>query len=285
MIAGERNLSLKSLDAYISDIREFLKYTEGKVNNTKSEIEDYISFLKSKDSKQSSIMRKVSSLKQFYLFLIDERIIDKNPMVNIKLKAKNKPLPKVLSESEMTLLLGYFETKQNPKLKAMLHILYGAGLRVSELVSLTKDSLIFDDDSKRYLLLVRGKGNKERIVPLNDLAIESIKEYISLLEGKFKASRFFFPSYSKEGHITRQGFAKLLKEVAMDVGITSSKISPHVIRHAFATHLLSRGANLLTIQKLLGHKDISTTQIYTHVSNDKIRSLVESNPNIKKLKI
>ena len=285
MIVGERNLSLASFSSYRADIKAFLKFTEGTFEVSKDKIQDYIEHLRSKNAKQASIMRSISSLRQFFAFLCDEKVLEENPMLDIKLKSKNKPLPKVLSESEMKLLLRYFETKTNSKLQAMLHILYGAGLRVSELVSLTKDAIIFDENSNHYVLLVRGKGNRERIVPLNSLAIEAIRCYLSSLNDKYKTSPYLFPSRSKEGHMTRQGFAKLLKELAIEVGIMPQKVSPHVIRHAFATHLLAHGADLLSIQRLLGHKDISTTQIYTHVSNEKIKALVESNPNIKKLKI
>lgn len=284
MIVGEKNLSLKSLEAYRADIKGFLAYSE-KIEVSREVIQDYIAHLQGKKMKQSSIMRKVSALRQFYRFLCDENIISQDPTLDINMKTKNKPLPKVLSESEMFKLLSYFESKTNYKLQAMLHILYGAGLRVSELVSLTKDSIILDAETKKYILLICGKGNKERIVPLNNLAIEAIQNYLKNQSDKNSHSSYLFPSHAKEGHMTRQGFAKLLKELAINVGISPQKISPHVIRHAFATHLLSHGADLLSIQKLLGHKDISTTQIYTHISNDKIKRLVESNPNIKKLNI
>lgn len=285
MIVGERNLSLKTLDTYKSDIYGFLRFTEGKLDVSRNVIQDYIEYLESKMAKQSSIMRKASSLRQFFAFLYDEKIIESDPMLDIKLKSKYRQLPKVLSEEEMSLLMSYFETRKNPKLQTMLHILYGAGLRVSELVSLTKDSIIFDETAGRYILLVKGKGNKERIIPLNSLAVESIRLYLNSLPEDFKLSQYLFPSHSKEGYMTRQGFAKLLKSMAVDVGIAPQRISPHVIRHAFATHLLSHGADLLSIQKLLGHKSVTTTQIYTHVSTGKIRRLVESNPNIRKLKI
>lgn len=285
MIVGERNLSLKTLDTYKSDIYGFLRFTEGKLDVSRNVIQDYIEYLESKMAKQSSIMRKASSLRQFFAFLYDEKIIESDPMLDIKLKSKYRQLPKVLSEEEMSLLMSYFETRKNPKLQTMLHILYGAGLRVSELVSLTKDSMIFDETAGRYILLVKGKGNKERIIPLNSLAVESIRLYLNSLPEDFKLSQYLFPSHSKEGYMTRQGFAKLLKSMAVDVGIAPQRISPHVIRHAFATHLLSHGADLLSIQKLLGHKSVTTTQIYTHVSTGKIRRLVESNPNIRKLKI
>ena len=288
MLAAERNLSIQTIKSYKNDILKFFenfKTTE----ITQLEIESYIESLKKNGSKQSSILRNISSLRQFFSFLLDEKLITKNPMTDIKLKSSGKPLPKIVSEDEITLLLSYFEQKTNDdsiRLKAMLHILYGGGLRVSELVCLTLDSIF--NDSDRLILVVLGKGAKERVIPLNDLAIESIMDYLKIRENFIKTgkiNRFLFPSYSKEGHITRQGFAKLLKKIAITVGINSDKISPHVIRHAFATHLLSHGADLLTIQKLLGHKDISTTQIYTHISNDKIKRHVEDNPNIKKIKV
>lgn len=285
MIVGERNLSLKTLDTYKSDLYGFLQFTEGKLDVSRNVIQDYIEYLESKMAKQSSIMRKASSLRQFFAFLYDEKIIESDPMLDIKLKSKYRQLPKVLSEEEMALLMSYFEARKNPKLQTMLHILYGAGLRVSELVSLTKDSIIFDEAAGRYILLVKGKGNKERIIPLNSLAVESIRIYLNSLPEDLKLSQYLFPSHSKDGYMTRQGFAKLLKSMAVDVGIAPQRISPHVIRHAFATHLLSHGADLLSIQKLLGHKSVTTTQIYTHVSTGKIRRLVESNPNIRKLKI
>jgi integrase/recombinase XerD len=250
---------------------------------TKEDIEDYISFLRSGDVKETSIMRNISALRQFFGFLHDEHLMPQNPTLEIKLRTKNKHLPKVLSESEMTSLLNYFEYRQNVRTRAMLHILYGAGLRVSELVSLTTDSLIYDEETERAAILVRGKGNKERVVPLNKVSLSVVAEYIEFKGQNYKNSKFLFPSKSRSGHITRQGFAKLLKEIAEEVGLPKSKVSPHVIRHAFATHLLSNGADLISIQRLLGHRDISTTQIYTHVSNLKIKQLVENNPNIKKL--
>ena len=285
MILADKNLSKRTMESYKSDIKNFLNYTGDEVNIDKNMIQSYIESLQRKEMKQTSIMRSISALRQFFNFLQDENIITNNPTSNIKLKPKNKPLPKVLSEREMQLLLSYFDSNRNLKLKAMLHILYGSGLRVSELVSLTSDSIIQDEETKRYVILIRGKGNKERIVPINNIAISVIQEYLIMKSEKFKFSKYLFPSKSKTGHITRQGFAKLLKEVAIDVGIPKEKVSPHVIRHAFATHLLSHGADLLTIQKLLGHKDISTTQIYTHVSNEKIKDLVTNNPNLSKLKI
>ncbi|GHT88670.1 tyrosine recombinase XerD [Alphaproteobacteria bacterium] len=284
MLAADRNLSLNSIAAYKSDIFRFFELGYS-TKSTASDIEKYIEILIKSNLKQSSIMRKLSAIRQFFSFIYDEKIIEVDPTLNLKLKSKNKPLPKVLSENEIESLLTYFNTKQNKnllKLKAMLHILYGAGLRVSELVSLKKNSLIYDKEIDRYMLLINGKADRERLIPLNDLAIKTLNDYMNSIE---KNASFLFPSSSKSGHITRQNFAKLLKKIALEVGIPPQKISPHVIRHAFATHLLSHGADLISIQKLLGHQDISTTQIYTHISNKKIKKIVEDNKNLEKLKV
>jgi integrase/recombinase XerD len=283
MLIADRNLSLQTTSSYKSDILNFLKFKDT-LYIDKEDIENYIEHLRNSGFRQTSIMRNISALRQFFSFLHEEKLIASNPTVEIKLRNKNRPLPKVLSEDEMIKLLDYFNSKDNPRLKAMLYILYGAGLRVSELISLTKDSLIKDEDTNRYVLLVKGKGNKERIVPINDLAVFSIFEYLrSDKNTKQKLNQYMFPSKSETKHITRQGFAKLLKEIGDAVGIPRSKISPHVIRHAFATHLLKNGADILSIQRLLGHSNISTTQIYTHISNVRIKEIVENNPKLKKL--
>ncbi|MBQ8651281.1 MAG: tyrosine recombinase [Alphaproteobacteria bacterium] len=281
MLAADRGLSLPTIEAYRNDLKKFFEFCPDILSTKKSDINNYIEYLRNIKIKQTSLMRNVTSLRQFFLFLHEENIINENPLHDIKIKAKNRPLPKVLSEDEVIQLLEYFEHNIDTRLKAMLHILYGAGLRVSELVTLTTDSIIVDEDQQKFVLLVRGKGNKERIVPLNKIALIAIKDYLK--NRNAKNSIYLFPSHSKSGHITRQGFAKLLKEIADFVNIPRDKISPHVIRHAFATHLLARGADILSIQKMLGHKDISTTQIYTHVSNERIKHLVESNKNLKKL--
>ena len=285
MLVGEKNLSLTTIDCYTKDIKQFLHYTEGRIDLCREDIEDYIDYLNGKATRATTLRRKISSIRSFYSFLCDEQIIKSDPMTGIKLKTKTTNLPKVLSEDEIKALISWFDENKNKRLKAMLHILYGAGLRVTELVTLTKDCVVYDEETDRYVLLVRGKGNKERIVPLHSVAIDALKQHLQDIDEHFKSSKYIFPSNAKEGHITRQGFALLLKELAVNVGIPPSKISPHVLRHAFATHMLSHGADLLSIQKLLGHKDITTTQIYTHISNDNKRQLVEKNPNIKKLKI
>jgi integrase/recombinase XerD len=287
-LSADRNLSRNTIEAYTKDVMKFLEFSN---NSLAANISDYIQFLRDNDIRQSSIFRNMSSLRQFFLFLVDEKEIEKNPMDNIHMRHKNIPLPKILSESEMARLLSVFDMKSDRhmiRLKCMLHILYASGLRVSELVCLKIDSIVIDDESGRSTLVIMGKGGKERVVPLHDIALESVREYMPI-RGSFHSKKafsdFLFPSISRSEHITRHGFAKLLKKVAEEADIPASKISPHVVRHAFATHLLSNGADLLTIQKLLGHSNISTTQIYTHISDEKIRTLVEEHSNLKKLNV
>ena len=291
MLVADRNLSQSSIISYERDIVKFLDvFSKDLVCITHKEIECYIELLNSKNFKNASVQRSLSALRQFFLFLIDEKVIKINPMAHIRVRRHNISLPKTLTEKEVENLFNYICDKKDKnaiRLKCMLHILYGGGLRVSELVCLKNDSVIYDPSTKKFSLLVVGKGNKERIVPLHDCAIESIIEYKEILKGisgRSNNSYMFFSPLSDNGHMTRQGFAKMLKKVAVKVGIHPNLISPHVIRHAFATHMLSRGADLLSIQKLLGHKNISTTQIYTHVSNDKIKKLVEENKNLDKIR-
>lgn len=283
MLSADRNLSKNSIEAYSRDIVRFFSSGRDIVN---PDIQGYLEFLHSSGAKQSSVFRSVSSLRQFFNFLFDEKIVAKNPMGNIHLKHKNIPLPKIVSEAEMAALLKVFENPLNKnaiRLKCLLHVLYATGLRVSELVSLTKDSVVLDEETGAALLRVLGKGRKERVVPLHDLAWGALKEYLSSIG--LNSSNFLFPSNSSSGHLTRQGFAKMLKKVASDAEVLPSLVSPHVIRHAFATHLLQHGADLLSIQKFLGHSNITTTQIYTHISDDRIKRLVEENTNLGKLHI
>lgn len=283
MLSADRNLSKNTIESYTRDVVKFMNFAD---NNLSIDIRSYIEYLHNENIKQSSIFRNVSSLKQFYEFLLDERVINKNPMENIHMKNKNIPLPKVLSEDEMRRLLAVFDSKTNKntiRLKCMLHILYASGLRVSELVCMKKDAIIIDDETGKALLLIIGKGGRERTVPLHLIALNALKEYL-VSQSVYNSSYLFPSSISKEGHLTRQGFAKMLKKAGVDAGIAPSKISPHVIRHAFATHLLQHGADLMSIQKLLGHSSITTTQIYTHISNERIKKLVEENSNLSKLK-
>jgi integrase/recombinase XerD len=191
-------------------------------------------------------------------------------------------LPKVLTSDEVTALFEAAELMEGPKglrMMAMLEILYSAGLRVSELVGLPLGAL----RKGERLLIIRGKGDKERMAPLTSRAVEAAEAYLSCRETfleangeKAKSSPWFFPSRGKSGHITAARFAQMLKDLAVEAGVPPSKVSPHVLRHAFATHLLEGGADLRSVQQMLGHADITTTQIYTHVAQDRLKDLVFS---------
>jgi integrase/recombinase XerD len=291
MEVAEKGVSLNTIHSYNSDIAKFFSYIAiediGAVRC--EEIEKYISHMSNSGIKNSSIRRSISSLRQFFRFAVSEDLIPTDPTLKIIVRNKNRPLPKVLNENEIKSLFECFEDKRNIKMKAMLHILYACGLRVSELVGLRTSSLIHNKDSDRYHIIVVGKGNRERVIPVHPTAATAVVEYLEEFEPSYNAlppyKDYMFPSNSKHGHLTRQGFAKMLKEIADQSGIDRKKISPHVIRHAFATHLLRRGADLRSIQKLLGHKDISTTQIYTNISNERRKELVENYNNIDKLDI
>ena len=277
MLIADRNLSKNSLDAYTQDIKQFLQY-----NNDLNDITNYITHIKTNYS-SATIMRKVSAIKQFFQFLIDENIITNNPTEKIHIKAKDIKLPKILTEEEMVRILQFFDDKKKSlKTACMLHILYATGVRVSELITLKLSSILHDSATNTTSLLVLGKGNTERIVPLYQIAADTIMEYMKTVKN---SNGFLFPSYSKTGHITRQGFAKTLKHIAICSNIEPNRISPHVIRHAFATHLLEHGADLLSIQKLLGHRNISTTQIYTHVTYSKITDVLKNSIKLTELDI
>ena len=217
----------------------------------------------------SSIARKASALRGFYKFLMLEKIITTNPTKNIELPKRARPLPTLLSVDEIELLISSAgDTKNSTRLRAMLELVYASGLRVSELCELPMTSILGDH------LLIHGKGAKERMVPMHAGAIDALNKWLA--QRGDTDSKYVFPGSVKTGHITRDGFFKILKKCAVLAGIEPSRVSPHVLRHSFASHLLAGGANLRVIQTMLGHEDISTTQIYTHVLPEKLRDTVES---------
>lgn len=231
----------------------------------------------------SSISRKASALRQFYKFMNAEKLMDRNPMQSVELPKRTKALPKYLSEDDIEALIGATDDIGHSKrLRAMIEMLYASGLRVSELVGLPVAAILKDK------LLVRGKGSKERMVPIHQTALDAIEEYMKVRPAFFpagkKASPFLFPGIGASGHLTRDGFFKILKKCAVMAGISPSKVSPHVLRHSFASHLLTGGANLRAIQTMLGHEDISTTQIYTHVMPEKLKSAVNMHHPLAKKK-
>ncbi len=287
-LQAEEGLALNTISSYKKDLElleEFL-ITKSSSLTTASldDLKDYLHFLHNKNLKSSSIARKISCLKNFYKFLEDEKAIKSSPAVNLETPKKDFKLPKMLSEEEMFKLLDYAnkdKTELGIRLACMLEILYAAGLRVTELVSLPLSAIQKDDVSalKKYLI-VKGKGSKERIAPLNKSAISKLVEYLELRQkiGHEKSIWLFVGGKNTHGttdrHLTRQGFHGLLKQLALKAGLDPERVHPHVIRHSFASHLLNHGVDLRILQELLGHSDISTTQIYTHILDSKLKELV-----------
>jgi integrase/recombinase XerD len=234
-----------------------------------------------------TIARRISALRQFYGFLVSEGKRSDDPTSTIESPKQTRTLPKILSEEEVTVLITTAQKQGGPesvRLVALLEILYATGLRVSELVGLPLTSI---GPESRYLT-VEGKGGRERMAPLSDPAQKAMKGYMDIRQ-KFlmpdrtdSQSKWLFPSRTSEsGHLTRQRFAQLLKELSRNAGIDPERVSPHVLRHAFATHLLKHGADLRSVQKMLGHADIATTQIYTQVVGDQAKAATEKHPMAK----
>ena len=281
MISVERGLSEKTLEAYHNDIDDLFRFLKNKVSVSDIDerlLHKYIKSLGKKKLTKSSIARKISSLKQFFGFLNDERIRSDNPTISLETPKKERKLPKYLSEKEVEALFleaEKFEGPEGSRLRAMLEIIYATGLRVTELISIPISSV----KGHRKFLVVQGKGNKVRSVPLTKRAIQSIEFYLLDREYFLKNgqdSEYLFPSSSQSGYLTRQRFSQMLDILARNAGLENKKISPHVLRHAFATHLLSNGADLIAVQKMLGHSDINTTQIYTHIVDTQKRDLIYS---------
>ena len=264
-LSAEKGRSTKTLSAYESDLRlADSAISGGLMGATQNALQEYLSSL---PDKASSIARKASALRGFYKFLMLEKIITTNPSTNLELPRRERTLPKFLSISEIDLLISSAgDIKTSIRLRAMIELLYASGLRVSELCELPMTGILGDK------LLIHGKGAKERIVPMHDGAIDALNRWLSA-RGDIE-SKYVFPSNGKSGHITRDGFFKILKKCAVLSGIEPARVTPHVLRHSFASHLLSGGANLRAIQTMLGHEDISTTQIYTHVMPEKLKETV-----------
>jgi len=268
-LAAEHGRSPKTLASYESDLRlADASIPGGLMAADGTSIQQYLSSL---PDKATSISRKASALRGFYKFLMLEHKIQTNPTTNLELPRRARTLPKFLSIDEIELLISSAgDTRNSTRLRAMIELLYASGLRVSELCELPMTSILGDK------LLIHGKGAKERLVPMHDTAISALNKWLSIRGDD--ASKYVFPSGGKTGHITRDGFFKILKKCAILSGISPDRVSPHVLRHSFASHLLAGGANLRAIQTMLGHEDISTTQIYTHVMPEKLHETVLHHP-------
>ncbi|MGV2432482.1 MAG UNVERIFIED_CONTAM: site-specific tyrosine recombinase XerD [Rickettsiaceae bacterium] len=289
MMLAERGIAKNSAISYARDLKDFALYIKNSnikelENATNQDIREFIHQLSKSGLGSRSVARKISSIRSFYSFLISESLAKENPAQFIDLPKYTEPLPITLSGEEIKNLLEICDESLSPeniRLKCMISLLYSSGLRVSELVSLKVTNLSINAETKiigNYLNIL-GKGNKERIVIINDDAIKSLTKYleyrICFMPNTEKSNVYLFPSKSKEGYMTRQNFALLLKNASIKAGIDPEKVSPHVLRHSFASHLLDGGADLRVIQELLGHSDISTTQIYTHVRQDKLREVIQ----------
>ena len=266
-LSAEKGRSEKTLTSYASDLHlADNAINGGLMGATESDIQHYLSSL---PDKASSIARKASALRGFYKFLMLEKIITVNPTANLELPKRNRALPKFLTVEEIELLISSAgDIRNSLRLRAMIELLYASGLRVSELCELPMSGILGNK------LLIHGKGAKERLVPMHDAAIHALNKWIDA-RGETD-SKYVFPTNSKSGHITRDGFFKILKKCAVLAGIEPNRVSPHVLRHSFASHLLAGGANLRAIQTMLGHEDISTTQIYTHVMPEKLKETVSN---------
>jgi integrase/recombinase XerD len=282
MLVAERGAARNTIDSYkrdLADVESFLaRRDRGIEAATTDDLREYLAALNANGATPSTAARRLSALRQFFRFLYAEGVRGDDPTATIESPRRGRPLPKLLSEAEVSQLLERARSKRGPegvRLTALLETLYATGMRVSELVSLPLSAVARDP---RYIL-VRGKGGKERLVPLSEPAREALNGYKGV-RGQFcrngVESPYLFPSRGGSGYLTRHRFAQLLKQLSSEAGITPSKVSPHVLRHAFATHLLNRGADLRSVQQMLGHADIATTQIYTHVLDERLKSLVET---------
>jgi integrase/recombinase XerD len=298
MLAAERGAGANTLSAYGRDLADFSAHLAALsrllATATTDDVRGYLGRLNKRGFAAASVARRLSAIRQLYRFLYAEGHRHDDPSAILEGPKRGRTVPKVLSIAEVDRLLAVSrrageatdlsapEALRAARLTCLIEVLYATGLRVSELVTLPASAA----DRQARMLIVRGKGNKERMVPLNEAAKQAMRDYLALLAAanpqaaKPQAakprtkSKWLFPSFGESGHLTRQHFARDLKELAAAAGLRADQVSPHVLRHAFASHLLHNGADLRVVQTLLGHADISTTQIYTHVLEERLKSLV-----------
>ena len=293
MLAAEQGAGPNTLDAYRRDLTDFSEFLarrgQGFVSAETQGLRDYLADLDARGFKSSSVARRLSAMRHLFRFLMNERIRSDDPAAILSGPKRGRGLPKVLSIGDVDRLLTRAkaltempEASPLQRLRAMrlyclLEVLYATGLRVSELVALPLSASRRD----AAMIVVCGKGDKERLVPLNQASRQAMTDYLAAIEAlkpdskkNAASSKWLFPSFGESGHLTRQHFARDLKDLAGSAGLAPRLVSPHVLRHAFASHLLHNGADLRIVQTLLGHTDISTTQIYTHVVEERLKSLV-----------
>jgi integrase/recombinase XerD len=280
MMTAERGAARNTIESYERDLLDAAAFTPLQ-DASKTSLEAYTATLSKRGLAPNTIARKLSSLRQFYHFLFTENIRKDDPASALDTPRQKRSLPKGLTRADVETLIAQAHAEDDLRLTAMLELLYASGLRVSELVTLPSSALRKIMGKDITFLTIQGKGGKERIVPLHATAIAAACAYIAT---QTPGSAWLFPSRSKQGHITRQRFAQLLKGLALRAGLNPDVLSPHTLRHSFASHLLSGGADLRVIQELLGHSDISTTQIYTHVEQDRLTALVHAHHPLSKQK-
>lgn len=287
MLSAERGASKNTLEAYRRDLDDYGNFLSSQgadaLTASAEDIRNWVGGVAARGFAASSAARKLSAVRQFHRFLYTESLRDDDPGAALSGPKRGRPLPKILSVQEVDALLAAAadgaDDPQRPlgerlraaRMSALLEILYASGLRVSELVTLPRSAARPDT----RILSIRGKGGRERLVPLTEAARKATRFYLDLLDARQPArSPHLFPALSESGHLTRQAFARDLKAVAIRAGIDPKRVSPHVLRHAFASHLLQNGADLRAVQQLLGHADVATTQIYTHVLDERLASMV-----------
>ncbi|WP_375454626.1 site-specific tyrosine recombinase XerD [uncultured Methylobacterium sp.] len=285
MLAAERGAAKNTLEAYRRDLDDYLGFLgEAGLEPTEvaaSSLRAYVAALEPRGLKPASAARRLSCIRGFHRFLYAEGLAESDPSAPVSGPRRGRALPKVLSVAEVDRLLAVAraqveaavaaeaagQARRAKRMLCLLELLYATGLRVSELIALPRAAA---STRERYLV-VRGKGGRERLVPLTDLARAAMREHLAASPG---GERWLFPADSESGHLTRQAFARDLKAAAEAAGLRADRVSPHVLRHAFASHLLQNGADLRIVQELLGHADIATTQIYTHVLDERLKSMV-----------
>lgn len=287
MLSAERGAARNTLEAYRRDLGDFLNTLSARRRDALSaqtrDITDYLDLIAKRKLAPASRARRLSAIRQFFRFLYAEGLRPDEPAAAIESPKRNRPLPKILSIDEVDRLLACAEERAGRapakrrraalRLHCLMEVLYATGLRVSELVALPRAAL----SAGERVLAVTGKGGRERLVPLTRKAQTALDAHMSELardRARPDAARWMFPSRGRRGHLTRQRFTQELKGLARAAGLDPGRVSPHVLRHAFASHLLERGADLKSVQQLLGHADISTTQIYTHILEERLRTLV-----------
>jgi len=279
MLLTERGAAENTLSGYRRDLNDFESFAirRGKDLTIVSakDIQAYLKLLDDSGLMASTQARRLSAIRQLFSYLLGEDIRRDDPSLNIDSPRAGRRLPKYLTVAEVDSLLAAAEgdTPEKRRLLSLLHLLYATGLRASELVSLPYPALREQD----RFLIVRGKGNKERLVPVNQTSKQALERYLEVRDvfcPDGEHSKWLYPSRGGQGFLTRQRLGQLLKSLAIEAGIDPAKVSPHVMRHAFASHLLANGADLRSLQKMLGHSDISTTQIYTHVLQERLKEIV-----------